>query len=233
MNKEKTDMTTKSPRTRARHPFIWLHTLWLLLWGAVLGFMLLPSSQAGHPPIIVFWFYPVGYGIFGHLFLLVLGFLKRVGNKVAAASGKLPQSWPWPVWIAVMVFTMLVLSGLVTVALYLISPRQAEISHVISYVLPRQLLPGALAVIGIFGIVTRKPWTRFYVPALAVVVWAVWPGPLIYAAFLGKVSPMTLVNFSWLSALLLGFAIWFFRSGSVKRFFGIEGHTVPVPSQSR
>jgi hypothetical protein len=208
--------------------FLILHIVWLVLWLGVTVFMLLPSSQAGHPPVMVFWFYPVGYGIAGHVLLLALAYLKRLSDKVAARSENLPRTWPWPVWIAVLLLALGVVSGLFALAFAVFAmfvPGGVWSPFVLAYTLAALLLQGA----GLFGIVLRKPWGRLYVSALLGVTAAVGLVGLLghFVSPTGRVGAGSVFKVAVTSMGLLVLAAWFFWSATVKGFFGVGGRATP------
>lgn len=194
--------------------FLWLHVAWLLLWGLVLVFMLLPSSQAGHPPIIVFAIYPLMYGIEGHLLLLFIQFLYRVSNRAASrsTSTSTDSGWPWQVVLALVILASSAFSILIFIPLQFIGTVEGG--------MPAFMIPVViLKLVALYGLIVRTRWGYRLIQGLCLFLLVALLGLLVFYITDEHTATSVLVKLPIYIGLYAVYVYSFSTADKVKRFF--------------
>jgi hypothetical protein len=200
---------------------ITLHILWLFLWVTILVFMLLPSSQGGHPPIAIFSPFAVMFGVTGHAFLLIVQFLRSLSNRVDERyrHGVAKHGWPWQVILALVILSFLSLQAVLIVPRQLMSILRGEID--ILHTVPTIVLL-IVSVVALLGLVFRAHWTYRLIQTLCILYIVYLIILFVLAAYTGSISsfPVGIVLTS--VSILVAFLYLFSISYGVRRFFRYE-----------
>jgi len=203
-----------------------LHILWLLLWVTVLIFMLLPSSQGGHPPISIFSPFAVMAGVAGHAFLLIVQFLRSLSNRIddKYRQGESKYGWPWQVILALVVLSFQSLQAVLIVPRQLMNIIRGEID--ILHTVPTVVLL-TVCVVALIGLVLRVRWSYRLIQILCILFIAYPIALLGIAAYTGAISSFPVVFVLATVSITTAFLYLFSISCQVKGFFGITDEISP------
>jgi hypothetical protein len=216
--------------------FAFLHVTWLVLWLLVLGIMMLPASQAGHPPIVIFAPYAIVFGVLGQLFIFIVQFIYNYSSRVKPDSiaGTHNRDWPWQLKLALLVlgyfsFYQLIFNVLFSpfiVAIYSIFFNVNAVNTAsggpvfpLYYVL-YTLTVIATCFVALYGLIVRKKWTYRLILVLCALEIVIITAFLAFFIYQGKVDS---VLFRFLPVIILTpvYMYSYSRSGKVKQFFGL------------
>lgn len=204
------------------------HGVWALVWiGMTVYVLSIPKS--GDMPASLLALFTVPAGVIGHLFLLLIGCIKRRGDTlVTRRTGLTATDWPWVMLvIALIVLITTSKSGyrlfLMDFGFYMETPERMLI-----YAEKAGMLLFNLACL--IGLLLRQPWSRWLIIGLfcywfaeafyvAYQYWMNYPG-LRLAIYVRPIG-YALLSVSLVMVLL--------RAGAVQTFYGRQPHT-PVSS---
>lgn len=202
-----------------RNRAFWIfHGIWALLWiGATIYLLSIPKS--GDMPASLLIVFTIPAGLLGHGFILLIAFLKRVGDKlVLRRSGQPAVDWPWLMLVIALVLLV------TTLKMGYQFNWVNGIHYIHSPVFPKLMLLMLVKLASLLGLLLRQPWSRWLIIGffsywflealyMAYQYWNHYPGfrPAIYTRPFG---------YALLSVILV---VALVRSRSVPAFYGKAG----------
>jgi len=198
--------------------FLWLHVAWLLIWGLVVIIMLLPQSQRDTPAML-FVFYPIIYWVGGHLLLLFLQFIYRIGNRAALRYNATDthSGWPWQVNFALIILGISTFKLLYSLPiLYLIYIGKAK-GGVPAIMLSIYIL----GLIALYGVIARTRIGYRLILGYCYILFIFFSWILVFFIYDGHSSANVLFVLAAMVCLYAIYIYSFSTSKNVKRFFGL------------